>query len=186
MFTREIKVSFVSYSFHTRISKSFDFSHLCLICNTSLSEQSEANGCTNQTDTEEVYVTLIRQLLKPEEKDIGIPNSQMLLESSSQRTAQPDLETALELLEEHAAKIEPVKALEALPDSVPIGRIQHFLEASLQNNINEKRRMQVLKGLLYAEHLQVHEQRMHYESQNVLMTEFNVCPVCKKRFVSQR
>lgn len=149
-------------------------------------ELNEGNASASQADTEEVYVTLIRQLLKPEEQDIGLPKTPMLLESASQRTAQPDLETALELLEEHAAKIEPIKALEALPDSVPIGRIRHFLEASLQNNINERRRMQVLKGLLYAEHLQVHEQRMLYESQNVLMTEFNVCPVCKKRFVSQR
>lgn len=103
-----------------------------------------------------------------------------------QRTAQPDLEMALQLLEEHASKISPMKVLEVLPDSVPIGRITRFLEVSLQNNLNARRRTQVLKGLLYAEHLQVQEQRMHYESQNVLMTEFNICPVCKKRFGNQR
>lgn len=103
-----------------------------------------------------------------------------------QKTAQPDLEMALQLLEEHASEINPMKALEVLPDSVPIGRIRRFLEVSLQNNLNTRRRMQVLKGLLYAEHLQVQEQRMHYESQNVLMTEFNICPVCKKRFGNQR
>nr|CAD7270004.1 unnamed protein product [Timema shepardi] len=28
--------------------------------------------------------------------------------------------------------------------------------------------------------------RLGYESQAVLMTEFNVCPVCKKRFSNQR
>jgi len=93
---------------------------------------------------------------------------------------------ALRLLEEHASKINPMKALEVLPDSVPIGRIKHFLEVSLQNNLNARRRTQVLKGLLYAEHLQVQEQRMHYESQSVLMTEYNICPVCKKRFGNQR
>lgn len=103
-----------------------------------------------------------------------------------QRTAQPDLEMALQLLEEHASKMNPMKVLEVLPDSVPIGRIKRFLEVSLQNNLNARRRTQVLKGLLYAEHLQVQEQRMHYESQNVLMTEFNICPVCKKRFGNQR
>lgn len=79
-----------------------------------------------------------------------------------------------------------MKALEILPNNVTIGRIKHFLQASLQNNINEKRHTQVLKGLLYAEHLQVQEQRMHYESQSILMTEFNICPVCKKRFGNQR
>lgn len=103
-----------------------------------------------------------------------------------QKTAQPDLETALELLEEYAFNINPIKALEVLPDSVPIGRIRHFLEASLQNQLNERRRTQVLKSLLHAEHLQIQEQRMHYESQSVLMTEFNICSVCKKRFGKQR
>lgn len=93
---------------------------------------------------------------------------------------------ALRLLEEHAAKIDPLKALEILPDNVSIGRIRHFLEVSLQEKLNAKRRIQILKGLLYAEHLQVQEQRMHYESQSVLMTEFNICPVCKKRFGNRR
>lgn len=73
-----------------------------------------------------------------------------------------------------------------LPDNVPIGRIRHFLEASLHNQLSERRKTQVLKGLLQAEHLQVQEQRMHYESKSVLMTEFNICPVCKKRFGNQR
>lgn len=103
-----------------------------------------------------------------------------------QRTAQPDLEMALQLLEKHASKINPLKALDVLPDTVPVGRIKHFLEISLQKQLNDRRRMQVLKSLLYAEHLQVQEQRMHYESQSVLMTEFNICPVCKKRFSNQR
>lgn len=133
----------------------------------------------------DVYVILIRQLLKPDAGDVSdlVFNNSKL---ESQRNLQPDLETALELLEEHAVKIEPTKALEVLQDSVPIGRIKRFLEVSLQNMICEKRNIQVLKGLLYAEHLQVQEQRMHYESQSVLMTEFNVCPVCKKRFGNQR
>lgn len=99
---------------------------------------------------------------------------------------QPDLEMALQLLEEKASKINPLKALEILPNTVPIGRIKHFLEVSLQGNLNAKRTIQILKGLLCAEHLQVQEQRMHYESQSVLMTEFNICPVCKKRFGNQR
>ncbi|XP_024940137.1 vam6/Vps39-like protein isoform X2 [Cephus cinctus] len=144
--------------------------------------QTNADKVKQQHDgVDEVYVTLIQQLLKPDNEGVLMAGCS----SKIQKTAQPDLETALELLEEHASKINPLKALEVLPDSVPIGRIRHFLEASLQNNLNEKRRTQVLKGLLYAEHLQVQERRMHYESQSVLMTEFNICPVCKKRFGNQ-
>lgn len=147
--------------------------------------ESQSGADVNKQDgSDEVHITLIQQLLKPDNDGV----SDLMMAGhvpEMQRTAQPDLETALELLEEHASKIKPLKVLEVLPDNVPIGRIKHFLEASLQNNINEKRRMQVLKGLLYAEHLQVQEQRMHYQSQSVLMTEFNVCPVCKKRFGNQ-
>ncbi|KAG9430938.1 vam6/Vps39-like protein isoform X1 [Apis mellifera carnica] len=138
-------------------------------------KQKQSNGA------DEVYVMLIQQLLKPDDKE----NLMAGCSSEIQKTAQPDLEMALRLLEEHAAKIDPLKALEILPDNVSIGRIRHFLEVSLQEKLNAKRRIQVLKGLLYAEHLQVQEQRMHYESQSVLMTEFNICPVCKKRFGNQ-
>ncbi|XP_017882997.1 vam6/Vps39-like protein isoform X2 [Ceratina calcarata] len=139
-------------------------------------KQKQSDGGADQ-----VYVLLIQQLLtEPEQRaatGCGSPEIQ--------RTAQPDLEMALQLLEKHASKINPLKALEVLPDTVPIGRIKHFLEVSLQEKLNARRRIQVLKGLLCAEHLQVQEQRMHYESQSVLMTEFNICPVCKKRFGNQ-
>ncbi|XP_011301039.1 vam6/Vps39-like protein [Fopius arisanus] len=140
--------------------------------------QRSGDGVKSTDGADEVYVTLIQQLLKPEPVFMA-GNSEI------QKTAQPDLETALELLEQYAPKVSPIKALEVLPDTVPIGRIRHFLEASLQNQLNERRRTQILKGLLHAEHLQVQEQRMHYESQSVLMTEFNICSVCKKRFGNQ-
>lgn len=141
--------------------------------------QKNIEGGKCQDGADEVYVTLIQQLLKPE--PIFMPGTPEI-----QKTAQPDLETALELLEQYAGQITSIKALEVLPDNVPIGRIRHFLEASLQNQLNERRRTQVLKGLLQAEHLQVQEQRMHYEAQSVLMTEFNICPVCKKKFGNRR
>ncbi|XP_074111680.1 vacuolar protein sorting 39 [Cotesia typhae] len=140
--------------------------------------QKNIEGGKCQDGADEVYVTLIQQLLKPE--PFFVTGS-----SEIQKTAQPDLETALELLEQYASKITPINALEVLPDNVPIGRIRHFLEASLHNQLSERRKIQVLKGLLQAEHLQVQEQRMHYESKSVLMTEFNICPVCKKRFGNQ-
>jgi hypothetical protein len=41
-------------------------------------------------------------------------------------------------------------------------------------------------NLFYLWLLKVQELRMSYESQSILMTEFNVCPVCKKRFGNQR
>ncbi|XP_054260195.1 vam6/Vps39-like protein [Macrosteles quadrilineatus] len=126
---------------------------------------------------DEVYVWLMRLLISPPDN--------WLVGVTPANTPQPDLETALSLLEGNADRIPPLKALKELPDSVPLIRIKHFLMASLQKQINERRKTQVLKGLLYAEHLQVQELRMQYESQSVMMTETMVCPVCKKRFGNQ-
>ncbi|XP_078041472.1 vacuolar protein sorting 39 [Augochlora pura] len=140
-----------------------------------IEKQKQSDGA------DEVYLMLIQQLLKPDDKGVLMTGCKPEL----QRTMQPDLEMALQLLEKHASKINPLKALDVLPNTVPIGRIKCFLEVSLQEKLNARRKMQMMKGLLYAEHLQVQEQRMHYESQSVLMTEFNICPVCKKRFSNQ-
>ena len=48
-----------------------------------------------------------------------------------------------------------MQALEVLPDMVPLARIQKFLHTGLQHMLAERRKSQMLKGLLYAEHLQV-------------------------------
>lgn len=128
-------------------------------------------------DAKQVYVLLMRLLISPPEN--------WLVGVSPPAPPQPDLDTALVLLEGNADRIPPLPALKELPDSVPLIRIKHFLTIALQNQLNNRRKTQVLKGLLYAEHLQVQELRMMYESQSVLMTEVNVCPVCKKRFGNQ-
>lgn len=80
----------------------------------------------------------------------------------------------------------PLEVLAVLPDNVPVTRIHKFLMVSLQKAVKERRRVQLLKGLLYAEHLQCQEMRLRLQSQHVLVTELNVCQVCKKRFGNQR
>lgn len=95
----------------------------------------------------QVYVLLMRLLISPPENWlVGITPSAPL---------QPDLETALSLLEGNAERIPPLKALKELPDSVPLIRIKHFLTTALHKQLSERRNTQVLKGLTYAEHLQV-------------------------------
>ncbi|KAF4521839.1 hypothetical protein B566_EDAN003713 [Ephemera danica] len=98
---------------------------------------------------------------------------------------QPDVEKALSILEKNASKIKPIEALKVLPDSVPLLRIRKFLHTSLQGMLAERREAQMLKGLLYAEHLQVQEQRIALQSQSLLLTELKPCPVCKKKFSNQ-
>lgn len=122
----------------------------------------------------------MKLILEPQSIELNIPG--MML---SPKTSEPDIERALNFLEEHAHRINPVQALAALPDNIPVCRIQKFLQIALHESVQERRRSQLLKGLLYAEHLQCQEMRLFLQSQSILVTDLNVCPVCKKRFANQ-
>lgn len=75
--------------------------------------------------------------------------------------------------------------MQILPPTIPLWKLKTFLEMSLHHQLEQKRKTQVLKGLLNAENLQIQEQKMFYESKSVLVTDFSVCPVCKKKFSNQ-
>lgn len=124
---------------------------------------------------------MIKLILYPDSIPVALPGLVL-----SPKTAQPDLELALEILNEHAFEVAPLEVLDVLPDNIPVTRIHKFLLVALQKAVNERRRFQLLKGLLYAEHLQCQEVRLNLQSHHVLITELNVCPVCKKRFGNQR
>ncbi|XP_026730982.1 vam6/Vps39-like protein [Trichoplusia ni] len=142
------------------------------------------NVCTNGNNkNQDVYVILMRILMNPsQDSALSGPLADV---PRHPKTASPDLETALDILEKHADKISPLKALSVLPDSVPLSRLKHFLESALDGQLTLKRRMQILKGLLYAEHMQVQELKQFHESKSVVINDYNVCLVCKKRFGNQ-
>lgn len=98
---------------------------------------------------------------------------------------QPNVDAVLELLEKYATKLNPHAVLQILPDNISLGRLRTFLESALHHSLEKRRRNQILKGLLYAENLQLQEQRMHLESMRVEITEFSICPVCMKKFTNQ-
>lgn len=129
----------------------------------------------------QVYVILIKLVLNPDNVQLALPGVVL-----SPKTALSDLETALKLMEENASRINPLSVLNVLPDTIQVSRIQKFLQVAQHDFLQERRRLQLLKGLLYAELLQCKELRFHLQSQHVLVTEMNVCPVCKKRFGNQR
>lgn len=142
------------------------------------------NVCASPSDkNQDVYVILMRILMKPEEG--SSLNGPLANVPRHPKTSVADLETALNILEKHADQISPLKALSVLPDSVPLSRLKHFLESALDGQLTLKRRMQILKGLLYAEHTQVQDLKQFHESKSVIINDYNVCPVCKKRFGNQ-
>ncbi|XP_041981477.1 vam6/Vps39-like protein [Aricia agestis] len=131
----------------------------------------------------DVYVILMRILMNPEQNTSLVgPLSNVQKHPNCKK---PDLETALSILEKHSDKISPLKALSVLPDEVPLSRLKHFLSHALSNQLTVKRRTQVLKGLLYAEHTQVQEMKRYHESKSLVINDYNVCGVCKKRFGNQ-
>ncbi|XP_053659003.1 vam6/Vps39-like protein [Anopheles marshallii] len=127
----------------------------------------------------DVYVTLMKIILTP---PTAPPYSDVPLHP---RCLVPDHDMVVNILEKHAEKINPYTALQILPDSIPLVRIKHFLENSLKFYLEKKQRAQVLKGLYYAEHLQIMEQKMLCESKHFLVTDLSVCAVCKKKFSNQ-
>lgn len=131
----------------------------------------------------DVYVILMRILMNPDQCTSLIgPLSNV---QRHPKSTVPDLETALSILEKHADKISPIKALAVLPDDVSLSRLARFVSGALQRQLTLKRRTQLLKGLLYAEHMQVQEMKQFHESKSIVINDYNVCPVCKKRFVNQ-
>lgn len=126
-----------------------------------------------------VFAILIKTLLQPPTTPpyANVPLHPLCLT--------PNVDAVLELLERHAAKINPYAVLQILPDNIPLVRLRTFLETALHNSLERRRNNQILKGLLYAENLQFQEQRMHLESKSVVISEISICPVCMKKFTNQ-
>ncbi|XP_050533096.1 vam6/Vps39-like protein isoform X2 [Daktulosphaira vitifoliae] len=128
-------------------------------------------------DSEKIYVTLLKLLIDP-------PDSWLAGLGGVTKSA-PDLEKVIELLNKNAAQIATPDVLKVLPDEIPLYRIRNFFKISLNKIISDRRLYQINRGLLYAKLLKVQQQRIFYESQNITLTEFNICKVCKKRFGNQ-
>lgn len=67
----------------------------------------------------------------------------------------PEVTRALALLDGHPTKIDPCRALAELPDTIPLAALRHYLIASLQQEQQERRTAQLLRGLLTTQKLHV-------------------------------
>lgn len=68
---------------------------------------------------------------------------------------------------------------------MPVYRIHHYLDTVIRNQMAARNHLEIQKGLLQAElkrsaELVREQQNIHFE-----LTEFSVCPECKKRFTNQ-
>lgn len=124
----------------------------------------------------DVYYYLLKVYLQPPE-----PSFLGLSSYGQCPKPEPNVRAALRLMEEHAGCIETEKALELLPPSIKIQDILTYLENVLELKSATKHRSQVLRNMLFSESLQVHEQRMFYQKEKIVITDLKSCVVCKKR-----
>nr|CAG4643012.1 EOG090X0131 [Ilyocryptus agilis] len=142
-------------------------------CNSCYRSESPAN--------KDVYFYLLKLLLQPNDA-AKVPGLAYPAEDVHRR---PDVEKALEIIDRFPSWMDPIRTLQILPANIPLLRLKRFLKTSIEACSSRRRELQLLRGLLYAEHLQVHEQRIEYQNQKVIITESNICHVCKKRFGNQ-
>ncbi|XP_077997895.1 vam6/Vps39-like protein [Glandiceps talaboti] len=137
-------------------------------------EYCRRNYDADKEANKHVYLSLLRMYINP-------PDASTLGVMANAESPKPNVEAALVVLELHFDKIDTAKALDLLPTGTQIRKVCKFLECVLEDTSSRKRNNQILKSLLYSEHLQVQEQRMYYQSSKCIITEEKMCRVCKKK-----
>ena len=103
---------------------------------------------------------------------------------NAQADHQADTKTALTVLQDHGSKIDLKTVLSATPSAVSLSDLIEYLDKTIGSRVTNRHQMQLLRGLMHAEHLQVQEERIRVESQKIVLEEIDVCPVCSRRFVT--
>ncbi|XP_060583141.1 vam6/Vps39-like protein [Ruditapes philippinarum] len=124
----------------------------------------------------DVYYYLLKVYLQPPE-----PSSLGLTAFKDGIKPEPNLPAALKIMEQHAGCLDTTRALELLPPDTKIQDILAFMENVLELKASTKHQNRVLRNMLFSETLHVHEQRMFYQKEKVVIDDFKMCVVCRKR-----
>ncbi|XP_014671052.1 PREDICTED: vam6/Vps39-like protein [Priapulus caudatus] len=150
--------------------------YIYVICDLAKAEEyCRRNYSKTKDSSKDVFLTMFKILVVPPDPTmIGVMLPQL-------PNPEPQPVMALELLRLHANKIDTIKALQLLPLPTRVCDIHQFLEKVLQERASHKRRGQILRSLLSAEHLQVQEQIIFHQAHKIVITDENICRVCKKK-----
>lgn len=101
---------------------------------------------------------------------------------SSPRPA-PNLRQAISILTTYHCQIDTTQVLkdDIIPPETPLKDLKSFLTTVLEETTVQRRKTQILKGLLLAEHLQVQQQKMQVASPHFIIQDSTVCAQCKKK-----
>lgn len=130
----------------------------------------------NEAGDRDVYFYLLKVYLQPPD-----PPTLGLSSFKDGPKPEPNIPEALRIMEEHAGCIDTTKALELLPPDTKIRDILTFMENVLELKASTKHHNRVLRNMLFSETLHVHEQRMFYQKEKVVIDDLKSCMMCKKR-----
>ncbi|EDV28822.1 uncharacterized protein TRIADDRAFT_52079 [Trichoplax adhaerens] len=97
------------------------------------------------------------------------------------RNVDTNIVPALELLNDHESIIDPIQALQLIPEDWSIGAICKFLKYSVRSSMNSARMLKVERGLSYVENVQTkHAYRSTVNLTAVKITDDRICQVCNR------
>ncbi|GAB6031743.1 Vam6/Vps39-like protein [Chamberlinius hualienensis] len=150
---------------YTHVLKNFDLAEE--YCRKTYDKEKDGN--------KEVYLLLLKLYAAPPETAlVGI------LPPTGPKP-KPNIALALKVLQEHPAEIDPIKAIDILPESIKVKDLRDYLDHVTLVVVKQKHTLNVLMSLLYAEHLQVKVQKIQTLKKKIVIDEFNNCTACKKR-----
>jgi len=128
-------------------------------------------------ESRDVYLSLLKMYLRPKD----LPSLQLDNSIFRDCKMEPNIDAAILIMHQHYQKIDVAQALEMLPSTSQVKDLLVFLNKVLEDKMAQRRARQIFKSLLYSEHLQVHEQRIFYQSKKCAVTDERACGVCHKR-----
>jgi len=134
------------------------------------------------TDADNVYHCLLRVYLEqPQDPATAAAADKRASSLSSSRGW---LSEALELLTRRHQYIDGKKAVELLPDNVPLREVMPFLEAKMLSSAQLRHKLERHERLLQSQHDEAEEAIRKFKSQSFVVTEEATCAICQKRLNS--
>lgn len=102
--------------------------------------------------------------------------------NSTQVFSHMNIEAAINLMNSHASKMDPLRALYLLPPTTSVSSVRHFLETVSKQMLSERREGQLFRNLLSSQHLQIQGQRIRMQqSHKIVIEDGDLCTHCQKR-----
>eukprot|EP00735_Rhodelphis_limneticus_P013547 TRINITY_DN734_c0_g1::TRINITY_DN734_c0_g1_i1::g.18406::m.18406 TRINITY_DN734_c0_g1::TRINITY_DN734_c0_g1_i1::g.18406 ORF type:complete len:985 (-),score=111.28,sp/Q96JC1/VPS39_HUMAN/29.94/1e-105,Vps39_2/PF10367.4/2.6e-29,CNH/PF00780.17/5.8e-27,CNH/PF00780.17/5.9e+03,Vps39_1/PF10366.4/2.1e-09,Vps39_1/PF10366.4/3.9e+02,Clathrin/PF00637.15/14,Clathrin/PF00637.15/9.2e-08,Clathrin/PF00637.15/7.5e+03,TPR_11/PF13414.1/0.033,TPR_11/PF13414.1/2.4e+03,TPR_11/PF13414.1/4.1e+02,TPR_19/PF14559.1/0.44,TPR_19/P len=134
-------------------------------------------------DSSDVYLALVKVLLHPDSHPVA-PHLQDPSNVAAAKNRPPLFDEALCVLRDYHTRVDVVKALELLPDHIPLSEILPLLEAHLRSFSQVRRNNQVVRNMVKAHSLKVKEEELEARSVGVAVTASTLCQVCQKRIAT--